>query len=60
MAGGPNPAFAFSVLPETILDYQIREVENDLIGGYYSQTKTIPKYLFKAYEDEEEVDSPLI
>jgi hypothetical protein len=33
-------------LPENTLPYQLAEVETDLIGGYYEQTKIAPKLQF--------------
>ena len=35
-------SFSFSILDESTKDYQLHEMENDLIGAYYSQTQSIP------------------
>ncbi len=33
---------SFSKLPDSVRSYQRKELENDLIGGYYFQTKSVP------------------
>ncbi|HZO74369.1 MAG TPA: SAV_2336 N-terminal domain-related protein [Ktedonobacteraceae bacterium] len=47
----PLPVFAFSLLPDETHPYQMAEIENDLIGGYYAQTKTAPAFQFKQHLD---------
>ena len=39
-------SFSFSILPKSTKNYQLHEIENDLIGAYYSQTQLVPKYQF--------------
>ena len=41
-------SFSFSLLPESTKDYQLNEIENDLIGAYYSQTLLVPKHQFSS------------
>lgn len=48
---GLNPvAFAFCLLPEVKLIHQLKELENDLIGGYYALTKMVPMFQFKNHK----------
>lgn len=42
----PHPAFAFSLLPDLTPLHQMAEIESDLIGGYYAQTKAAPALQF--------------
>jgi hypothetical protein len=39
-----TPLFSYVKLPEDTPVYQRHEIENDLIGGYFAQTKRIPKF----------------
>ncbi|EFH84772.1 conserved hypothetical protein [Ktedonobacter racemifer DSM 44963] len=39
-----HPLFAFVELPKDTPFYQRHEVENDLLGGYYAQLQTMPKF----------------
>ena len=41
-----NTLFSVCYLPDEIQDYQLREIEDDLIGAYYSKNNEIPKYQF--------------
>ena len=36
--------FSYVALPEQMLAYQRHEIENDLLGGFYAQTGTIPLF----------------
>lgn len=47
-----HPSFAFSVFPDGLHSHQVAEIESDLIGGYYTQTKISPKFQFKNYQDK--------
>lgn len=38
------PLFSFVQLPQNTPTYQRHEIENDLLGGFYAQTKQIPKF----------------
>ncbi len=38
------PQFSFVRLPEDTPGYQRREIENDLLGGFYAQTRQIPTF----------------
>lgn len=38
--------FSFSIKPFSIQDHELKELENDLIGAYYTQTKSVPIYQF--------------
>ncbi len=43
-----NPIFSFYELPNTTtLSYHLLEIENDLIGAYYHQTKVVPNSSLK-------------
>src|SRR5579883_375585 len=46
----PHPVFAFSVLRDTT-PRQMAEIESDLIGGYYAQTKAAPAFQFGQHLD---------
>jgi hypothetical protein len=39
-------SFSFYVLPESTKEHELHEIENDLIGAYYFQTLSVPKYQF--------------
>lgn len=39
-------AISFSEQPHTIKEYQLHEMENDLIAGYFAQTTQVPIYQF--------------
>ncbi|WP_420799492.1 GIY-YIG nuclease family protein [Ktedonobacter robiniae] len=39
-----QPLFSFVTLPEGTPSYQRHEVENDLLGGYYAQFQTMPRF----------------
>lgn len=39
-----TPLFSYVQLPYDVAAYQRREIENDLVGGYYSLTKNTPKF----------------
>lgn len=41
-----NSLFSVCFLPEDIRDYQLHEIEDDLLGAYYSETNSIPTYQF--------------
>tara|TARA_B110000495_G_C22666817_1_gene394358 strand:- start:194 stop:448 length:255 start_codon:yes stop_codon:yes gene_type:complete len=43
---GNSSLFSVCYLPDEIQDYQLREIEDDLIGAYYSKNNEIPKYQF--------------
>lgn len=38
------PLFSFVQLPEGTRDYQRHEIENDLLGAFYIQTQTMPRF----------------
>lgn len=38
--------FAYCLQPDAILPHQLKELENDLISGYYAATKTVPRFQF--------------
>ncbi|EFH84752.1 hypothetical protein [Ktedonobacter racemifer] len=40
----PGPAFAYSLLPDTLLPHHIHEIGNDLLGGYFAYAKVAPKF----------------
>jgi hypothetical protein len=42
--GSAYPYFSYVTLPADTPSYQRHEIENDLIGGFYAQTKRIPKF----------------
>ena len=39
-----KPLYSFVELPEDTPTYQRREVENDLLGGFYAQSQNMPKF----------------
>lgn len=39
-----TPLFSWVQLPENIPSYQRREIENDLLGGFYAQAYTVPAF----------------
>ncbi|GCE12494.1 GIY-YIG nuclease family protein [Tengunoibacter tsumagoiensis] len=39
-----TPLFSWVQLPERIPSYQRREIENDLLGGFYAQAHTMPAF----------------
>ncbi|WXG41537.1 MAG: GIY-YIG nuclease family protein [Candidatus Freyarchaeum deiterrae] len=45
----PTIKYSFSELSHSSFKYQLRELENDLIGSYYDQTKSAPKFQFLKY-----------
>lgn len=36
----------YCFLPDTTLPHQLKELESDLIGAYYHQTRKIPRFQF--------------
>ena len=38
--------FSVCYLPEDVVDYQLKEIESDLIGAYYSLYRDVPTYQF--------------
>ncbi len=46
--GGSDAIFSFSSFPKLILAHQLKEIENDLIGGFYNLTKDVPRFQFFA------------
>jgi hypothetical protein len=53
-----NPLFSYVQFSTDIPKYQLREMENDLIGAFYTETKQIPKYQF-GYDFEDAKSFPL-
>ena len=41
-----NTLFSVCFLPEDIRDYQLHEIEDDLLGAYFFETKSIPTHNF--------------
>jgi hypothetical protein len=39
-----TPFFSFVTLKASIQKYQLHEIENDLLGGFYAQSQTMPKF----------------
>jgi hypothetical protein len=39
-------SYQYCILPPTTLPHQLKELENDLIGAYYYQTKRAPRFQF--------------
>lgn len=46
---GRTLQFAFNVQPDTILPHNLKELENDLVGWFFSENKKIPPYQFRNY-----------
>lgn len=44
--GRPDLLFSFLSFPESILPHQLKEIENDLIGGFYHLTNDVPLFQF--------------
>ena len=42
-------SFSYYVPDRYLLPHQLKEIENDLIGDYFSRFKTVPKYQFLNY-----------
>ncbi len=47
--GEDDIRFSWCTQPHTILPHQLKEFENDLIGGYYSLSGSIPVYQFMGH-----------
>ncbi len=43
---GREVFFAYCLQPKAVLPHQLKELENDLIAGYYAATKKIPRFQF--------------
>ena len=43
---GREVAFAYCLQPEVVLPHQLKELENDLVAGFYAATKTVPQFQF--------------
>jgi hypothetical protein len=41
-----KPLFSYAQFPDNILTYQLLEIEHDLIGAFYTETRQIPKFQF--------------
>ena len=41
-----EPYFSFSTLPNATLAYQRHELESDLLGAYYRQTRRVPVFQY--------------
>jgi hypothetical protein len=39
-----TPCFSFVTFQERIQKYQLHEMENDLLGGFYTQSQTMPRF----------------
>lgn len=47
--GDYDPVLAFHLLPEDTKDYQRREMETDLLGGYFAMCGTPPVFQYKRH-----------
>ena len=43
----PNLLFSYCIFDYEILDFQLKEIENDLIGSFSIKNGNPPKYQFK-------------
>ncbi|RYD02494.1 hypothetical protein N752_24505 [Desulforamulus aquiferis] len=41
---GQEVMFSYYIMNPETKEYQLKEIENDLIGGYYALTKIVPKF----------------
>lgn len=44
--GVPPTAFSYAALDGSVLPYQLKELENDLIAGFYRRTRDVPSFQF--------------
>ena len=47
---GSKPLFSYVQFPHNTPAYQRHEIENDLIGAFYTETRQIPRFQFMGYQ----------